>query len=73
MRWRAAGADMGRSALPPQLAVEGYMADDDKSLKDAERELTELEARAKALEKRLDEAEAKHPPEIDHADEGGVI
>lgn len=45
----------------------------DKSIKDVEDELTEVEERAKALEQRLAEAEVNHPSQIDHADDGGVF
>ncbi len=45
----------------------------DKALKDAEVELAKTQQKAQALEKEIHEAEAKRPPELDHADDGGVI
>ena len=50
------------------------MADDpDKTIKDVENALEDSRERAKELEKEIEEAEAKHPPKPDHADDGGVI
>ncbi len=36
-------------------------------------ELEELETRTDKLEKEIEKAEQKHPPKIDHAEDGGVI
>ena len=36
-------------------------------------ELEELETRTDELEKKIAKAEQKHPPEIDKAEDGGVI
>jgi septal ring factor EnvC (AmiA/AmiB activator) len=47
--------------------------DQTKSIKDVEDELAQSKERAKALEKQIKEAEAKHPPPIDHPEDGGVI
>jgi phage shock protein A len=45
----------------------------DKSIKDVENELAKSRERAKELEKKIEEAEAKHPPRVDHTEDGGVI
>ena len=47
--------------------------DQDKSMKAVEQELEEIKERADKLEKEIQQAEAKHPPKIDHAEDGGVI
>jgi peptidoglycan hydrolase CwlO-like protein len=50
------------------------MADDqDKSIKDVEKELEDIKERADKLDKQIKDAEAKHPPKLDHPDDGGVI
>ena len=46
---------------------------DPKSIKQAEQNLAKIEQYADALEKALARAEAKHPPKIDHAEDGGII
>ena len=45
----------------------------EKTPKDVERELADIEERAKTLEEDLAQAEQKHPPKPDHANDGGVI
>jgi len=45
----------------------------EKTPKDVERELADIEEQAQALEEELAQAEAKHPPKPDHASDGGVI
>ena len=47
--------------------------EDDKSIKDVENELADSKARADALDKAIKDAEAKHPVQIDHAEDGGVF
>ena len=44
-----------------------------KSMNDVEAELEAVKKRADALEKDIHEAEVKHPPPLDHAEDGGVI
>ena len=45
----------------------------EKTPKDVERELADIEERAQTLEEDLARAEEKHPPKPDHANDGGVI
>lgn len=45
----------------------------EKTPKDVERALADLDERAKTLEDDLERAEEKHPPKPDHANDGGVI
>lgn len=47
--------------------------DDPKSVKDIEAALDDLKQRADKLEKKIEDAETKHPPKLDHPDDGGVI
>ena len=49
------------------------MSDQEKSIKEIEKALAESEERARQLDRKIEEAEAKHPPPPDHANEGGVI
>ena len=48
-------------------------SDDEKPLEQVERELDDSRKRADDLEQAIEKAEGKHPPPIDHADDGGVI
>jgi len=45
----------------------------EKTSKQVEQDLADIEARSKALEEDLAQAEEKHPPKPDHASDGGVI
>ena len=45
----------------------------DKSIKDVEEEMERTKERAKILEKQIEEAEAKHPPKLDHPEGGGTF
>jgi hypothetical protein len=45
----------------------------EKTPKDVERELADIEERSKTLEEELAQAEARRPPKPDHASDGGVI
>jgi hypothetical protein len=47
--------------------------DSDKPLNQVERELDESRKRADDLDKAIEKAEGKHPPPLDHAEDGGVI
>ncbi|HUO23401.1 MAG TPA: hypothetical protein VMU59_12860 [Caulobacteraceae bacterium] len=47
--------------------------DGEKPLKEVEHDLEESRKRAEDLEKNIEKAEGKHPPPIDHAEDGGVF
>jgi len=44
-----------------------------QSPKEVEEALNDIKQRADKLEKKIQDAESKHPPKIDHPDDGGVI
>jgi hypothetical protein len=46
---------------------------EDQSPKTVDEALDDLKARAQALDHDIHKAEEKHPPPIDHADDGGVV
>ena len=47
--------------------------DQENTAKEVEDELAEIAKRSEALEKQIENAEAKHAPPPDHAGDGGVI